>query len=99
MYFSNGFVYGGDPTGEIKVVSVKTFEDKIMLITFNNGEQRLFDATILSGPAFLPLNDNQIFMTPEIDHGVVTWKDGLIDCAPEYMYQHSYEYAQEGHYA
>ena len=59
-----------------------------------NGEERLFDATILSGPVYAELQKEEVFMAPVLDHGVVTWKDGEIDCSPEYMYDHSYEYAK-----
>ena len=61
-------------------------------LTFSNGEQRLFDATILTGPAFKPLADEAVFKNCKIVDGVVTWMDEEIDCAPEYMYTHSYEY-------
>ena len=63
-----------------------------MILTFSTGEQRLFDATILSGLAFQPLTDNSIFKNCKVVDGVVTWMDEDIDCAPEYMYEHSYSY-------
>ena len=93
MYFFDGFVYGGEPKGAIRVGKVKPLPDQMMLLTFNNHEQRLFDATILNGPAFEALSKTEVFNNPEIDYGVVTWNEGQIDCAPEYMYEHSYEYA------
>ena len=94
MYYHNGLVCGGMPEKMIKVVAAKPLRDQMMLLTFNNGEERLFDATILNGPVFEGLQEKDIFMSPVLDHGVVTWKDGEIDCAPEYMYDHSYEYAK-----
>lgn len=93
MYFLNGIVYGGEPKGNIKVSKVKVLDDKMMLITFSNGETRLFDANDLSGEIYEPLNDRSVFSAPEVDHGVVTWADRSIDCAPEFMYEHSYEYS------
>ena len=95
MFFLNGFVYGGTPEESIRVDSVKALHDKILLIVFNNGEERLFDATILRGPVFEPLSDETVFAKCSVDHGVVTWKDGEIDCAPEFMYENSYEYPKE----
>ena len=92
MFFSNGFVYGGHPTETIKVSSVKPLDDMMMIITFSTGESRLFDATILTGEVFRPLRDKSVFSKPIIDHGVVTWNDREIDCSPEYMYEHSFEY-------
>lgn len=96
MYIKNGIVYGGEPDQPIKVEQVKALPDRMLLIQFNNGELRLFDATILEGPAYEPLHDEQVFSSPVIDHGVITWKNGEIDCAPEYMYHHSYEYSMVG---
>ena len=96
MYFDDGFVYGGEPTEMLKVSSVKALDNMMMLIRFNTGETRLFDATLLEGRIFLPLRDPEVFLNPEIDHGVVTWMNGEIDCAPEYMYEKSYEYAEVG---
>ena len=61
--------------------------------SFSNGETRLFDATVLNGVAFEPLKDEKVFADAVLEHGVVTWQNGDIDCAPEYMYEHSYEYA------
>ncbi len=92
MYILNGIVYGGEPQETIKISEVKILSDRIMLITFSNGETRLFDASILSGEAFEPLKKDEVFQKGIVDHGVVTWLDGEIDCAPEFMYQHSYEY-------
>lgn len=66
----------------------------IMLVTFSNGETKLFDATILTGQVYESLKDDKIFKNPVIEHGVVTWNDGDIDCSPEYMYKNSYEYPE-----
>ncbi len=92
MYTLNGIVYGEQQTDFIKVISVKALHDMILLLTFSTGETRLFDATILTGEAFEPLKNEKIFMFPAIEYGVVTWKNGEIDCAPEFMYENSYDY-------
>lgn len=92
MFVRNGIVYGGEPKKRMSVISVKTLKDKMMLITFSTGEERLFDASILQGPVFEALNDEEVFKSVYVDHGVITWLDGEIDCAPEYMYKNSYEY-------
>ena len=96
MFIRDGIVYGGEPEQPVKVDYVKVLPDMMMLIRFNNDELRLFDATLLEGPVFEPLHDEQVFSNPMIDHGVVTWLDGDIDCAPEFMYTHSYEYSMVG---
>ena len=93
MYLKDGIVYGEQKTLSLKITDVRVLPDRILLITFNNGETRLFDAEELSGSAFEPLKDPDIFEHPVIEYGVLTWKNGEIDCAPEYMYAHSYEYS------
>jgi hypothetical protein len=94
VFIFDGYVCAGASEDAMKVKEIKILQDMIMIITFSNGEQRLFDATILSGQAFEPLKNVDIFTQARIEHGVVTWMDGEIDCAPEYMYEHSYEYSK-----
>ena len=69
--------------------------DMMMILTFSTGEQRLFDATVLTGSAFQPLADTKVFNSCKIVNGVVTWMDEEIDCAPEFMYEHSFPYNRE----
>lgn len=82
MFYKDGYIYGGEPQGPIHITHVKLLNDMMMILTFSTGEKRLFDATILEGPVFAPLKDSQVFNAVQIDHGVVTWMDGEIDCAP-----------------
>lgn len=93
MYISNGFVCGNQQSKMLKISEVKALDDMIMILTFSTGEKRLFDATILEGQIFEPLKNPEIFKKAKIEYGVVTWMDGNIDCAPEFMYEHSYEYS------
>ncbi len=93
MFIRNGIVYGGEPETCIRIEGVKVLADKIMLITFSSGETRLFDASVLEGEVYKKLDDEEVFRNAAIDHGVVTWSEGEIDCAPEFMYEHSYEYS------
>ncbi len=95
MYISNGFVYGEQLVDSIEVIAVKPLEDMIMLVTFSNDETRLFDASILKGEVYKPLQDSKIFKNAYIEYGVVTWANGTIDCAPEYMYKNSFEYTEK----
>ncbi len=93
MFIMNGIVYASECPDELQIVDVKPLEDMMMILTFSTGEQRLFDATILSGSAFEPLSNPEIFNACKIVHGIVTWMDEEIDCAPEYMYKNSYPYS------
>ena len=96
MFIKDGIVYGTESfTDSKRVTDVKVLPDHILLITFNNLEQRVFDATVLNGAVFEPLKNNEVFSNITIEHGVITWQNGEIDCAPEYMYEHSYEYIPE----
>ena len=95
MYIKDGIIYGEDSSEPIKIKSVKILPDRMMIITFVSGESRLFDASTLTGPAFEPLANPDVFNNPVIDHGVLTWADGEIDIAPEAVYRKSYSYCHE----
>ncbi|MCD8122012.1 MAG: DUF2442 domain-containing protein [Clostridiales bacterium] len=92
MYVLNGIVYASEPSEDMKITAAKALDDMIMILTFSTGETRLFDATELTGPVFEPLKDDAVFRNFRLVHGAVTWMNGEIDCSPEYMYDHSYEY-------
>ena len=92
MFVLNGIVSASEKRDGIEVSSAKPLDDMMMLLTFSTGEQRLFDATVLTGSAFLPLKDENIFKNCKVVDGAVTWMDEEIDCAPEFMYEHSFAY-------
>lgn len=93
MYILNGIAYAGTPSKEIRVRAVKALDDMMMIVTFTNGERRLYDATpLLQYPAFQPLKDEMVFKSAAVDYGVVVWNDGEIDIAPESMYANSVAY-------
>jgi len=95
MFIANGIAYAGQRTTETTVLSVKPLDDMIMIVTFNSGEKRLYDATqLLKFPAFQPLKNEEIFKNAKVEYGVVTWADGEIDIAPETMYDTSYAYEE-----
>ena len=83
----------------IKVTEVKPLRGGILLVTFSTGEKRLFDTAQLKGSAFKPLQDEEIFSKPVLFHGVITWNNGEIDIAPEYVYQESFAYEDSMIYA
>lgn len=43
MFVLNGMVYGQSPETSLKITNAKPLEDMIIILTFSNGEQRLFD--------------------------------------------------------
>lgn len=95
MYIKDEICYAGKLTDDIQVTEAKPLRGGMMLVTFSTGEKRLFDTTLLEGPAFKPLADEKIFSHPVIFNGVITWNNGEIDIAPETVYQDSYTYDSE----
>ena len=67
----------------LKITEAKVTDHLMMLLTFSNGEKRVFDATVLTGSVFEPLADDNIFNDFKIVHGAITWMDEEINCAPE----------------
>ena len=92
MYIIDDVCYAGEATPDIKVKEATMLRGGMLLITFSTGEQRLFDATLLTGSAFEPLKDEKTLADFTIFHGVMTWLNGEIDIAPETMYAESYPY-------
>lgn len=92
MFEIDGILYAGSPKNLIKIQDAKVTGHMMMLLTFSSGEQRVFDAEELTGEVFEPLKNDEIFRNFKIVHGAVTWMNEEIDCAPEYMYENSYEY-------
>ena len=95
MYIANGIAYANAKMQETSVKAVKPLDDMMMIVTFNSGEKRLYDATqLLAFPAFQPLKDEKVFKNAKVEYGAVTWNNGEIDIAPETMYENSYEYPE-----
>ena len=95
MFIVNGIAYAGEKMQEPSVQAIKPLDDLMMIVTFDTGEKRLYDATqLLAYPAFQPLRDEKVFKNAKVEYGVVTWNDGEIDIAPETMYENSLAYEQ-----
>lgn len=88
----NDICYAGEMRDGIKITEAKPLRGGMMLVTFPTGEKRIFDTTLLQGSAFARLADETIFSNPVLFHGVITWKNGEIDIAPETVYRDSYAY-------
>ena len=95
MFVKDDIVYASEPAEDIRVVAAKALPYSMLLLTFSTGEQRLFDLTTLQGEAFEPLKSAEVQQTVQAIHGYVTWLDGAIDCAPEYLYENSYAYHRD----
>ena len=89
----DGVCYAGSPdTEDIEIVDVIPCEGRMLICTFSNGQRRLFDTTILAEPVFEPLDNPGVFHSVRIDYGTLTWADGEIDVAPEYVFANSLPY-------
>ncbi len=73
----------------VKIVTVTSLKEGRLLVTFQNGEERIFDTSVLNGKAFAPLKNKGIFESVSLFHGVLTWNNGEIDVAPEMVYENS----------
>ena len=73
----------------IWINSAKYLEDYRLSLSFSNGEQRVFDAKefIASHPLFASLKDKQLFSQFQLDGWTISWQDGRLDIAPEYLYE------------
>ena len=73
----------------LEINNAKCLEGIEMLVSFNNGESRLFDfATIVDRyPVYAPLKDKATLKQFHISD-TLEWCDGTIDIAPEYIFEH-----------
>ena len=64
-------------------------KDHKLWVRFTTGMAKIVDlAPLITTPAFAPLADEDVFRSVYIDYGVTVWKDGEIDIAPEFLYEH-----------
>lgn len=73
----------------LDVVEVKATADYLLYLTFENGEQKIFDmAPYLGKKPFSKLKGSLLFVLAKVDYGTVVWP-GNIDIAPETLYLYS----------
>jgi predicted nucleotidyltransferase len=88
MYEKDGVTYGDEPLGP-RVVGVEPLRGYRLLLTWDNGERRVFDAApLLELPAFRLLKSPVFFNLVTTRHGSIAWpKD--IDYCPDTLYMES----------
>lgn len=63
--------------------------DYTLILTFSNGEKKLYDASqLLKDDLFSPLKNPALFLKAHIDGVAVAW-NSEIDVAPEFLYENS----------
>lgn len=73
------------------VTDAKYVKDYKMILTFNTGEQKLFDGmdVVSNSSIYAPIRQPDTFADFSLDSWTVNWENGTIDIAPEYLYEHS----------
>lgn len=72
-----------------RVLAVTTSSDFTLLLVFNNGEQRIFDAKpLLSVQVFKKLKNPEFFKLAKVEYGTVVWPED-IDYCPDCLYEES----------
>ena len=71
------------------VTAAEALDNYLLRLIFNNGIVKIFDckSLIAEMPAFHALNDEAVFRNISLDGWTVTWLNGTIDIAPEYLYE------------
>ena len=78
----------GKPLGP-RIVSADAKENYMLLLTFSNGEKRLFDVgPLLELSVYKPLLNYAFFQSVRVEHGTVVWPQD-IDCCPDTLYEES----------
>ena len=69
------------------VKAVQPQPDYSLIITFANGEQRIYDARpLLKENIYAQLRNPTFFLRAKADCGTVVWSDE-VDIAPEHLYE------------
>ncbi len=93
MFVKDGIAYANNVSNNLKITEVKVVGELSLLVIFSSGEERIFDMTyLMKYPVYKRLEDYEYFKTVHIENGVLVWKNGEIDIAPEEVYKESYEY-------
>jgi len=78
----------------LDVISVKATSDYLLIITFEDGQQRYFNMEpYIDQPPWNRLQHQLIFKQAYVQHGTVAWP-GNIDIDPETLYELSSPVAQ-----
>lgn len=78
----------GSPLGP-RVIEVIPNDDYELIITFNNGEKRKFDANhLLEMKVFAPLKNPAFFKSVKVEFGTIVWPQD-IDYCPDTLYAQS----------
>ena len=87
MYEKDGIVYAGENNKVFSIVAVRNLGNYNLLILFTNHKERIVDCKkLLQFEIFEELKDINVFNSYKLDGTTLTWLDGKLDIAPEYLY-------------
>ena len=90
MIVRNGMCYAENLQPVLKITAFENCGDHQMRVVFNDGATRIFDGhSLLQGETFAPLSDAIVFADCKLDYETLTWLDGELDVAPEFVYENS----------
>ena len=89
MIVKNGICYPDIPERHVKIVAAENVGDHLLRVRFDDGDVRIFDGRVLSGEVFEPLRSPAAFAAWKLDYETLTWLDGKLDVAPEFVYENS----------
>ncbi len=93
MVVKNDICHSESESIPLHAIDCIALDDFHLRVEFNDGSVKDVNCkSLLSLPAFKPLSDPAVFKELTIDHGVVTWLDGDIDIAPEWLFDHGINY-------
>ena len=97
MYVVNDVAYAENFNNKnLKIINLKIISELCMLITFSNGEKRIFDAQFLMKyPIYKKLQDFNVFKSAHIENGTIVWDNGAIDIGVDTVYNNSFVYEQQ----
>lgn len=89
MYEADGICYAENKEPCLRIKEAKLLRGNVFLVTFNTGEHKIFDPSVLKGSAYSPLKDETVLKNFTLFHGVLSWCNTEIDVAPETVYAES----------
>ena len=90
MIVRNGKCYPDHPQEMLKIIKAESCGGYLLRVEFNTCETRIFDGQqLLRGEVFAPLKDLSTFNDFSIDFETLTWLNGELDVAPEFVYENS----------
>ncbi len=73
----------------LKIVKAEYLGAFKLFLEFSDGAEKVYDGKeLLHGPAFEPLQDEEVFKNFKLVRGAVTWLDETVDCSQYHMYDY-----------